>query len=318
MTKQLVLRWALLPAVWLAPTVVCAQALYVTSYDTNQIKKFDPATGAFLGNIGGAELVHPFALTSGPGGDLFVVAESDNSIRRYDGATGAYEGVFAGGLSDPQDLIFGPTGDLYVSNFGTSSVLRFDGTTGAPLGTFASGSGLNPLPLDLAFMPGGDLLVMDNPTGNILRFNGTTGAFVGNFANVEGVFAAAYGTGGDLFVTRFFGGPPPPPPHPVFNEVVRLNGVTGASMGVFTNDAHLTGIDDLAFGPGGDLFVSTDANIVGRYDGVTGAYLFNAASGNGLSGAVSIAFVPEPAGLTGALLGTCALAVRRRCGGAPR
>ncbi len=45
------------------------------------------------------------------------------------------------------------------------------------------------------------------------------------------------------------------------------------------NDSHVGGIDDLAFGPGGDLFVSTDGNIVPRYNGVTAAYKFNAASG---------------------------------------
>jgi hypothetical protein len=306
MTSQLVLRWALLPALWLAPALACAQALYVTSYDTNQIKKFDPATGAFLGNIGGAELVHPLAISAGTGGDLFVIGDGGTTVQRYDAASGAYKGVFATGLSLPQDLLFGPSGDLYVSNFGTASVLRFNGVTGAPMGTFASGSALNPNLDDLAFMPGGDLLVDDNPTGKILRFSGTTGAFVGTFANVTGVVAAAYGTGGDLFVTRFTG------PTPSVEEVVRLNGVTGAFMGVFANDSHLAGVDDLAFGPGGDLFVSTETNIVGRYNGVAGTYQFNAASGNGLSGAISIAFVPEPAGLSGALLGPCALTVRRR------
>src|SRR5689334_4629770 len=120
-------RWAIVSAlvVALAPVLADAQALYVTSYDTNQIKKFDPASGAFLGNIGGPELVHPVAITPGTGGDLFVVSDGDNNIRRYDGSSGAYKGVFvSSGLSAPQDLVFGPSGDLYVANFGTSSVLR--------------------------------------------------------------------------------------------------------------------------------------------------------------------------------------------------
>jgi WD40 repeat protein len=293
MKNLIAFRWALLPLFALAPVVAGAQSLYVTSYDTNQIKKYDPATGSFLANIGGAELAHPIAVTMGTGGDLFVLGDGSNNVYRYDATTGAYKGVFAtgAGLSNPQDLLFGPTGDLYVSNFGTASVLRFDGATGASKGTFASGNGLNPNINDLCFMPGGDLLVTDNPTGKILRYNGTTGAFVGTFANVAGVDAATCGTGGDLFVTRFTG------PNPSVNEVDRLNGTTGASKGVFVNDSHVVGIDDLAFGPGGDLFVSTDLNIVPRYDGTTAAYKFNAASGSGLSGAISIAITPEPTGL---------------------
>jgi WD40 repeat protein len=305
MTHSIAARWALLPALMLAPALAAAQSLYVTSYNTNQIKKFDPATGAFLGNLGGAELAHPIAITASPGGDLFVLGDGDTKVLRYDGVTGAYKGVFASGLSLPEDLLFGPSGDLYVSNFGTASVLRFNGTTGAPLGTFASGSGLSPNILDLAFMPGGDLLVTDNPSGKILRYNGTTGAFVGVFANVTGVFAASYGTGGDLFVTRFSG------PSPSINQVVRLDGVTGVSKGVFSNDSHLDGVDDLAFGPGGALFVSTDADIVGRYDGASGAYQLNSASGNGLSGAISIAFVPEPSALL-LISGGSMMVLRRR------
>ncbi len=74
---------------------------------------------------------------------------------------------------------------------------------------FASGNGLSPNLDDLAFMPGGDLLVDDNSTGKIQRYNGSTGTFVGTFATVPGVLAAAYGTGGDLFVTPISPDPAP-------------------------------------------------------------------------------------------------------------
>src|SRR5206468_3806220 len=70
--------------------------LYVSSFGTQNVLKYDGKTGAFL--------------------SVFVPAGSGN-------------------INGNDDILFGPDGNLYVANFpGTfDSVLRFNGTTGAPL-----------------------------------------------------------------------------------------------------------------------------------------------------------------------------------------
>ncbi len=97
-------RRVVLVCALLMPLPASAQQLFVTSYNTNQIKKYDPSTGSFLGNIGGAELVNPLSIAASPGGDLFVIGDGDTRVLRYDGSTGAYKGVFATGLSLPEDF----------------------------------------------------------------------------------------------------------------------------------------------------------------------------------------------------------------------
>src|SRR5262249_29872020 len=160
-------------------------------------------------------------------------------------------------------------GDLFVSSSTTDAVLRYDGTTGALVGVFASGGGLDK-PASLTFGPGGDLFVISYFTDQVMRYDGTTGA-------VEGVVAAgggpapasglAFSPGGDLFVSSSG-----------TNKVLRYDGTTGAYKGVFVTGGTSGPFGSpgvrvpfgLAFGPGGDLFVSgVNSSQVWRYDGTT-------------------------------------------------
>jgi DNA-binding beta-propeller fold protein YncE len=68
-----------------------AQELYVSSFETHQVLRYDGTTGAFL--------------------NAFVAAGS-------------------GGLQNPTGLAFGPDGALYVGSSNTAEVLRYDGQTG--------------------------------------------------------------------------------------------------------------------------------------------------------------------------------------------
>ena len=77
--------------------------LYVVSGSSNLVVKFDPLTGASMGN--------------------FVTAGS-------------------GGLNGAIGCEFGPDGNLYVASLNTDIIERFNGMTGAPLGDFVvAGSG---------------------------------------------------------------------------------------------------------------------------------------------------------------------------------
>jgi streptogramin lyase len=83
--------------------------LYVGSWGTNNVLRYDRTTGAFLGAFvpaGSGGLNRPEGLAFGPDGDLYVVSQGTNSILRYDGATGAFLGVFSG-----------PGGALTVANY---------------------------------------------------------------------------------------------------------------------------------------------------------------------------------------------------------
>jgi CSLREA domain-containing protein len=119
--------------------------LFVTSVTSNQVLRFDGASGGF---------VSVFVPTFPSGLDrprglvfhqdvLYLANEGSDSVLKYDAATGAFQGTFvasgAGGLDRPSDLVFGPDGNLYVISRGTRSILRYDGDSGAFIDVFVAG-----------------------------------------------------------------------------------------------------------------------------------------------------------------------------------
>lgn len=115
--------------------------LYVSSFDSDAILRYDGATGAFI--------------------DVFVAEK-------------------AGGLDGPDaGMVFGPDGDLFVPGYYSSTVARFDGMTGAPLPDFTPGDLVN-FPRTLVFHEG-QLYVANEGSGEVVRYDGTTGAFVDVF-----------------------------------------------------------------------------------------------------------------------------------------
>jgi sugar lactone lactonase YvrE len=183
--------------------------LYVSSFNTNAVKRFDGATGAFIDDFvaddpatldvdetGG--LNGPAGLIIGPDGNFYVGSRLTNTVLLYEGATGAFIRAFvaddpatmevneAGGLEQPGGLAFDAAGNFYVSSSATNQVLRYD-PMGQFLGVFVTD---NPVtqqidesggllsPRDLAFGPDGSLFVASNSTDNVLLYNGATGQFI--------------------------------------------------------------------------------------------------------------------------------------------
>jgi streptogramin lyase len=143
--------------------------LYVSSWSTGSVKRYDRTTGAFLGD--------------------FVASGS-------------------GGLTNPDQVIFGPDGNLYVSDRFFARVLRYDGKTGAFLGTFVQDDRLGGF-VAFAFGPDGNLyasMFNGNPQC-ILRFNGKTGAFLNVFACAPDSSSAfggiAFGPDNKVYASRF-------------------------------------------------------------------------------------------------------------------
>jgi DNA-binding beta-propeller fold protein YncE len=247
--------------------------LYVDSYNTSNVLRYDETTGAFIdefvkSNSGG--LYKSADMDIGPDHNLYVSNglysnnNQANNVLRYDGATGAFLGDFAdsGQLTDPRGITFGPDGNLYVADgTGPGRVVRFDGTTGAFLDEFVpAGSGGLSDPHAMLFGLDGNLYVIAGDKSEVLRYNGRTGAFIDVFvAPGQGGLASggldfptsmAFGPDGNFYVANS-----------QVNEtsgggILRFDGKSGAFIDTIVAP-DIGGLKPLSivFGPGGDLFV---------------------------------------------------------------
>lgn len=110
--------------------------LYVASFDTNEILKFD-SNGDVV-----------------PGGP-FIAAGT-------------------GGLGNPRGLTIGPDGLLYVANGSTESILRFDPDTGDFIDNYTFGATIEH-PYSVTFGPDDNLYVVDSDLGKVMKFAGPFG-----------------------------------------------------------------------------------------------------------------------------------------------
>jgi hypothetical protein len=113
-----------------------------------EVMRFDPVSGAFLGDFVDSnstnDLNRPEGLVFGPDGNLYVTsfranAGDNDKILEFNGATGAYLGkidldAVGGDRAFAQALLFGPGGKLFVPITGggpdTGEVRRYDVSTG--------------------------------------------------------------------------------------------------------------------------------------------------------------------------------------------
>jgi streptogramin lyase len=249
------------------PTVGPDGNVYVAGWDSGNITRYDPTTGAFIDEFasGGTEAA---GIAFGPDGNLYVADTATSEVRRYDGTTGAFIDAFVtaglGGLDQADGLTFGPDGNLYVGDYWNANVLRYDGTTGAFIDEFvtANSGGLDD-PEDLAFGPDGNLYVASDKDHNVLRFDGTTGAFIDVFVaahsgGLDNPMGIVFGPDGNLYVSSWKD-----------DNVLRYDGTTGA----FIDEYVTTGLGGLNiadyhdFIPGHQILVveATTADADGPY-----------------------------------------------------
>ena len=75
---------------FLCPAPFAQTEILVSSRFTDQVLRYDLASGAFLGVFAsGGGLDNPVGLTFGPDGNLYVASGETDQVLRYDGTSGA-------------------------------------------------------------------------------------------------------------------------------------------------------------------------------------------------------------------------------------
>jgi hypothetical protein len=174
--------------------------LLVSDAQTNQVKRYSRATGAFIDVFASTNLGGPAGMALHEG-VLYVTNSNPQGVQSFDAATGANTGNFVPSLDNPvpRDVKVNPASNrLYVLYYNAATVETFDLTTNASFGLLMPagnplGSGGLFTPGAMAFAPDGNLCISGGTFGGNLgvrRYNPTTGAFIDFLAN----------TGSDLYV----------------------------------------------------------------------------------------------------------------------
>ncbi|MGB5279554.1 MAG: DUF4347 domain-containing protein [Gammaproteobacteria bacterium] len=249
----------------------------------DDIFRFDGESGNLDGTFDatGGVLNRPYAPVVGPDGNFYVSGHNSDNIVKF-AADGSYLGVFSANalLNKPTDMAWGSDGNLYVSNDGDDNILRFS-ADGSSVIVWGISGGLLDGPTGLAFGPDGDLYVASYNDDSVVKFDGASGGtpilVIGSGLNKpeQIVFDAA----GNLYIANGSD-----------DEVAKWDGTVLTSYFTHPDLSFATG---LAFGPDGQLYVSSlDNEKVLRYDGITGEVFADDGPG-GLEKPVYLAFTPD-------------------------
>ena len=261
--------------------------LFVSSRNTNSVKRYNGETGAYLGDFvqpraGGLSATQEVAF--GPDGHLYVSGRGNAAILKFDGQTGAFIEAFTAGytLDNPTKMTFGPDSLLYVSQWGQeqSTVARFDALTGVFVDEITPD--LNQ-PMGHAWDADTTLYVVSFGSRDVRRYD-RQGALINvlvSSASLQGPVNLWFDDGGDLLVVDWQTG-----------SVKRFDGQTGVFKENFITG--LTNAEGVTVGPDGALYLCDwQQNRVNRYDAQTGVFQDIFASGGGLLQPNSIVFSPD-------------------------
>ncbi|UTY59278.1 hypothetical protein [Massilia sp. erpn] len=238
--------------------------LFIPSFDTGNVYRFDGFTGGFKGIFvrgGEGGLTNPSAPNFGPDDLMYIGDFATNKILRFD-KNGKFVDVFAdhetSGLSQPYMPTFDAT-SFYIASGGTNSILRWDIKTKEFLGAFVPpGSGGLVHPVGLEFGPDGNLYAGSNGTNAVIRYNGKTGEFIDVFVppgtgGIDNPFAVRFGgRNSNLYVVSNN-----------TNEVMEYDRVTGDFIRVVSDgdSSGLKGARGLTFTP--RPIFNVEAKVVG-------------------------------------------------------
>lgn len=122
--------------------------LYVPSFDSNAVLRYNATTGAFIDTFipaGGTGAMSQPRTILFRDNKVWVTSDNGNKVLRY-GLDGTFIDTFvaagSGGLSGASGMVFGDDGNLYVTSWRNNRVLKYSLTDGSFVGTAIS-TGLN-------------------------------------------------------------------------------------------------------------------------------------------------------------------------------
>ncbi|XP_048583178.1 serine/threonine-protein kinase PknD [Nematostella vectensis] len=155
--------------------------LFVASFTTDRIHKYDISSGRFLGAFGSEQhLDCPEGMALGPNHTLYVASFLNDRVVKYS-LGGQFLGVVAdasSGLKGPEDVAFLPDGTLLICSHYTNNVLKLNTSTNKLIGVFAEVQ----KPVGLTVGLDGNVYVTSYVTNSILRYSGKTGKFIDVYA----------------------------------------------------------------------------------------------------------------------------------------
>ena len=188
--------------------------LYVADDTAGAVKKFNPDTGAFLGNVI-TGLNRCTTCKFGPDGNLYVSEYNKNRVLKVNSATGSILQAYTG-VTAALGLQFMAGGDLLATEgLGSSNIRRINTTTGAISSFYASAN-----IADVHLLPNGGYAVTDRSGSQLHRLS-ATGSLIGDFSatspggpyfmdNTASTLYVGSGTGGvsryDINTGAYLGG----------------------------------------------------------------------------------------------------------------
>ena len=199
--------------------------LYVSSYGSNAIKKYDGTTGAYLGNVvtGGNA---PIDVAFGTDGSIYTPTYNSNTVLKVNPTTGAIVQTYSV-PGRPDGVAVRPNGNVIVASANGADPVEINPTTGATT-TFATGIGVN---VGVTAGPDGRFYFTDYSGGTVRVASATGGA------------TSVFTTGGSLSHPQYMGfGNGSLYVGSISNNTVQyFNATTGAYQGSFTSNSA-TGI----------------------------------------------------------------------------
>ncbi len=195
---------------------------------------------------------------------VYVSDRLDNAVNKYE-LNGDFIEVFieadAGGISNPQDMVFLPNGTVLLTGLGNENIKQYNGQTGAYLGEYSSGYALQG-PTRMELRPDGFIYVLQwTPNYKVIRFN-LDGTFESEYTDTGVVqsIGVAWDPSENLYVSSYGGGN---------NGTVTNFDSSGNEIGTFIDSSVLQGPTNIWFHPNGSgnlLVLDFNGNRLSQFD----------------------------------------------------